>query len=258
MRLVMVWVFVGCGVGAAPALAQARPAQAKPRSVRPFVERGFITLNAGAQTAAPELTYRMGFEVNAEEGTVDARHPGRTGVLIDGEAGFRFRGRLGLALAASRATRSGDASVLAEIPHPFFDDRHRHVEGQAAGVSRTETAAHLQLYYDMQSRGAWRVRVFAGPSYFSAEQEIVTGVEAAEAFPFDTAEFRAATTSRAKGSGIGVHAGIDVTRMLTQRVGAGGLVRYARATLDLNAPGARRVSTEAGGVQAGAGLRVRF
>jgi hypothetical protein len=256
MRTLMVWVFVACV--AAPALAQARPTQAKPWPVGPFVERGFIALNAGAQAAAPDLTYRMGFEANVEEGTVDARHPGSTGVLVEGGAGFRFRGRLGLALAASRSTRSGDASVSAEVPHPFFDDRHRHVEGQAGGVGRTETAAHLQLYYDMQSRGAWRVRVFAGPSYFSADQEIVTGVEAAEAFPFDTAEFRAATTSRAKGSGIGVNAGVDVTRMLTPRVGAGALVRYTRATLDLNAPGSRRVSTEAGGVQAGAGLRIRF
>jgi hypothetical protein len=240
----------------APAVAQMRPAQAKPRPpLRPFVERGFITVSGGLQTAAA-LTYETAFEANTETGTIQARDSGRAGMLITGEAGFRFHGRLGLALAVTRSTRSGEAAVSAEIPHPFFDDRHRHVEGEAGGVSRTETAAHLQLYYDMRPRGSWRVRLFAGPSYFSAEQEIVTDVQAVEAFPFDTAEFRSATTTSAKGSGVGVHAGLDISRMMTRRLGIGGLVRYALASLDLNAPGSRRVSTDAGGLQTGAGVRI--
>ena len=103
-----------------------------------------------------------------------------------------------------------------------------------------------------------RGRLFGGPSYFTVEQEVVTGVEADEVYPFDTAEFRRATTARAKGSAVGFNAGLDFARMFGRRVGAGALVRYARASVDLDAPAARRVSTDGGGMQATIGMRVLF
>jgi hypothetical protein len=213
---------------------------------------------AAAQASAADLTDTVLFEANAETGTIDARYPGKTGVLADVTAGFRVRGRLGIAVGVSRSTSSGTASVSAEIPHPFFDNRDRHVDGDASGISRTETAVHGQLYYDLRPKGPWRLRVFAGPSYFNVEQEVVTSVEAAETFPFDAAEFRSASTARAKGTGIGFNGGVDVARMFSRRIGVGVLIRYARAGFDLNAPDSRRVSTDGGGLQAGGGVRILF
>ncbi len=238
--------------------AQPRPAPAKPRPVRPFVEHGFITLNATAQASAADLTDRVLFNTNAETGTIDARYPGKTAMLADVTAGFRVTGRLGIALGGSRASSSGSASVSADIPHPFFDNQHRQVEGTATGVSRTEIAAHLQLYYDLRPKGPWRIRVFAGPSYFDVEQEVITEIDAAETFPYDTASFRSAGTARAKGSGIGFNGGADIARMFTRRFGAGVLIRYARGRVDLDAPESRSVSTDGGGLQAGGGIRVLF
>lgn len=241
---------------AVPVSAQMRPTG--PPRPRPFVERGFITLGAAAQAAAANLRDQFSFESNAEAATVDASYPGRTGLLVEGAAGIRLRRSIGVAVAASRASRSGRASVTAALPHPFFDNRDRTVQGEADAISRTETAIHAQIYTDLRPRGRWRARLFAGPSYITVEQELVTEVRATETFPFDTAEFGSALTARADGSGIGFNAGVDLHRMLSRRVGAGVLVRYARANIDLNAPGARTVSTEGGGLQAGAGLRVLF
>jgi hypothetical protein len=102
------------------------------------------------------------------------------------------------------------------------------------------------------------VRLFAGPSYFTVEQEVVTGVETDEAYPFDTAEFRGATTRRAKGSAIGVNAGLEAARLFTRRVGIAGSVRYAAASIDLDADNTQSVSTTGGGLQAGLGLRILF
>ena len=254
MRLRTSWILFA--LTCVSAAAQAQPVQTSRPPVRPFVERGFVTMNAGAQGAAAELTDHVLFDVNAETGTIDARYPGRTGLLLEGGAGFRVRGRLGIALAVSSATRSGDSSVVAEIPHPFFDDRHRTVQANAGGISRTETAAHLQLYYDVRPRAGWRLRLFAGPSYFNVDQEIVTQVQAEEAFPFDTAEFRSAMTAHAKGSGPGFNAGVDLSRMFTRRIGLGALIQYAGASVDLNAPGSRTVSTDGGGMKAAGGIRI--
>lgn len=242
------------GTLATEAAAQAR----RPAAPRPFVERGFVIVGGGVQATAEDLTDRILFESNAETGSIDADYPGRTGVLADVTVGVRVRRQVGIAVGVSRAARNGRASVTAQIPHPFFDDQPRSVSGEAGAISRTETAVHGQLYYDMRPRGRWRVRLFGGPSYFSVEQEVVTGVEADEVYPFDTAEFRRATTARATGSAVGFNAGLDFARMFSRRVGAGALVRYSRASVDLDAPAARRVSTDGGGMQATIGMRVLF
>lgn len=100
--------------------------------------RGFFTLSAAAQAAANEITDRNTFEMNAETATVDTRYPSSTAVLFDGGIGYRLRGPMGAALAVSHGTSSGAAEVRASLPHPFFDDRDRIVEGEASDVSRTE------------------------------------------------------------------------------------------------------------------------
>lgn len=239
-----------------PAPPQTRAPQTRPP--RPFVEHGFLTLTAGPQVAPDEYSDRLSFEANAEEAVINAGYRGRTGVLFDGTVGFRVRRQFGLAVGVTRAARSGEASVSAEIPHPFFDDRHRTVEGVAPDVSRTETAVHLQVHYDLRPRGPWRIRLFAGPSFFSVEQELVTEVHADEAFPYDTAEFGSATTARADGSGVGFNGGVDLSRMFTRRLALTALLRYSQASIDLNASGSRTVSTDGGGLQAAAGLRLLF
>ena len=126
----------------------AGPAEAQVARRPAGAERGFITFDAVVQAAAGDLSDRLFFEANAETGTIEAQYPGRTGVGVDGGFGIRVRGRMGVAVAVSHAASSGVASVVAEVPHPFFDDRHRHVEGEAPDISRTETAVHLQLYYE--------------------------------------------------------------------------------------------------------------
>ena len=242
------------------ALALAAPAEAqqRPTSPRPFVERGFIGVTAGVQASPGELSDRVLFERYAEPGTIQADYPGTIGVLVDATAGIQVRGGTGVAIGVSQARRSGEARITAEIPHPFFDDPPRAVSGEASDVSRIETAIHGQLYYDMRRRGAWRVRLFAGPSYVHVDQETVTDVEVEEVYPFDTAEFRTAKTGRARGSAVGLNAGVDVARILTRRLGVSGLVRYTVARIDLDAPGSRSVSTDAGGLHAGLGLRILF
>lgn len=232
--------------------------QRRPAPPRLFVERGFVIVGGGVQATAADLSDRILFESNAETGSIEADYPGRTGVLVDVTAGMRVRRQVGIAVGVSRASRNGTAQVAAQIPHPFFDDQPRAVSGEAGAISRTETAVHGQLYYDMRPRGPWRVRLFGGPSYFDVEQEVVTGVEADEVYPFDTAVFRRATTARAKGSAVGFNAGLDFARMFNPRVGAGALVRYSRATVDLDAREGQRVATDGGGMQATIGLRLLF
>lgn len=220
--------------------------------------RGFITLTAAAQASPAELTDRIAPEINAETALIETRYPSRAAVVFDGGFGFRLKGRVGAAVTFSHGTSSGNAVVRASVPHPFFDDQDRPVEGDASGMSRTESAAHLQVFYELPVARRWAVRLFGGPSYIRLEQELVRNVTVEETFPYDTAVFQSAVTGAAKGSGIGFNVGADASWMFARRVGAGLLVRYARAGLELSAPDRATVSSDGGGVQAGAGIRFVF
>ena len=243
---------------AIPAAAQRPPAAAQRKpTAAPGIPRGFIALDAGVQTGS-SVTDQFVFTANAEAGSIEARYPSNAALLLGAGAGYRFWGRVGVAAAFSRSQRAGAVSVRAEVPHPILMDQDRVVEGEAPDLSRSENAAHLQLFYEMPPRGQWRARVFAGPSYVTVEQELVREVTVNESYPFDSATFRSALTGTADGSAVGFNLGADLTWMLGRRAGAGVLLRYVHAGIDLDAPESRTVSIDGGGLQAGVGLRFAF
>lgn len=248
---------------AAPAAAQRPSSPQKTAAQKPTAAakrvpgRGVIAISAGAQ-APSGFTDDFAFLANAEAGRIEADYPSKVPVLVDGSVGYRFWNRVGVAAGASLSSGKGSVAVRASVPHPLLLDNDRLVEGAAPGLSRTEAAAHLQLFYEMAPRGKWRARFFGGPSYFKVSQDLVGSVTVDETYPFDTATFRSAVTDTADGSAIGFNVGADITRMFSRRAGGGLLVRYAGASVDLNAPDSRNVSTDAGGLQVGAGLRFMF
>lgn len=247
-------------VAAGPVAAQpAAPTAQKPVArVAREPGRGFVAINAGVQAGPSSVTDEFTFTANAEAGRIEATYPAMTPWLLDASVGYRFWGRFGIAVGGSRVSSTETAFVRASVPHPLLIDHDREVEGESPDATRTESAAHLQLFYEMVPKGKWRGRFFGGPSYFTTQQDRVRDVTVDDIYPFDTATFRSALTGQADGSGFGINAGVDLSWMFSRRAGAGLLVRYARAGIDLNAPDSRRVSTDGGGLQAGAGLRLLF
>ena len=118
-------------------------------------------------------------------------------------------------------------------------------------------ATHLQVFWVREHR-KWRTRVLGGLTYFKVDQDVVTAVSVNETYPYDTAEFRSATTARGSGSGIGFNAGVDLAWMHRPQFGFGGAIRYTRGSVDLDVAGGGNVSTDAGGAQAVAGVRIAF
>jgi hypothetical protein len=102
------------------------------------------------------------------------------------------------------------------------------------------------------------VIAFAGPSRISVEQTFVTDVQYTQTFPFDTATFSRATTRRSSASAAGFNGGADVIWMFARRFGVGGLVQYSAAQVREDVGNNRSLTVDAGGIQAGAGLRMVF
>jgi len=235
------------------ALATAVAPAARAQSTAP---RGLVTINAGLQSPSQTFTDSFTFEVNVEDASVRTDYEITSGPFFDGGFSVRLFGPIGAGVAFSRFSRTGTASVAATIPHPFFFDRDRDIAGEA-DVKRNETTVHAQLAAFLPAGDRVLVVLSAGPSFFTVEQGVVTGVAYDESYPFDEATFRSATVRLERERKVGFNAGADVTIRLGRSFGVGGMIRYAATTVDLTIDD-RTLSLDAGGLQAGGGIRIVF
>ena len=86
---------------------------------------------------------------------------------------------------------------------------------------------------------------------------LVSGFSWKDEYPYDQATLVSTQTASGHASALGFHAGGDVAFFFGPGVGVGGSVQVSGATLKLTA-GNAQATINAGGVQAGGGLRVRF
>jgi len=220
-------------------------------------DRIVIGVNAGVQTGAAQITDHFEFESNVETATVDVDYPTGAAVLIDGSMTLRLWHHVGVGVAASKTTQNGSANVDARIPHPLFFQQPRTVAGSQSGVGDTQTGIHFQLSYAIPATRHLTITLSGGPSYLHVSQDVVTDIKYSESYPYDVATFTSAPTEQVSAGALGFNVGGDVAWMFTRAFGIGGLVRYTRATVDLESSD-RTISMDAGGVQAGGGIRLVF
>jgi hypothetical protein len=220
-------------------------------------ERIWISVNGGAQTAGSGFSDTVELPVYTETASIKTDYPSKAGALADGSVGIRLAGGFGAGVAVSQSSASASASIDASIPHPLYDNQFRSVQGSTS-VSHNELGVHLQLAYMVRVSERVRAVISAGPSWLTVEQTFVSDITYAEQYPYDTATFSAAKTHRASNTATGFNVGGDVAWMFTPRIGVGGIVRYTHATAHETVTAGHTVSVDAGGVQAGGGIRVAF
>jgi hypothetical protein len=238
-------------------LALALLSCARVADAQTWSERVWAGLNGGVQTSSPSLSDSFEVQQFVETGSVHVDYPKQSSSLFEGSVGVRVWKRLGVGVAVSEATSRSSASVTAQIPHPFFFNRLRSIDG-TADTERDELGTHIQIAYLANVGKRIRLILSGGPSVIRVEQTFVTDVKFSQEYPYDTATFTGATTRRSSASKTGFNAGADVLWMFSRQIGAGGLVRFTRATVDEDAGNGRTVSVDAGGLQVGAGVRFLF
>jgi hypothetical protein len=234
-------------------LGTPRPAAAQAPA---WPERIWFSVSGGVQPAVNSFDDRFDVPLYTETERVTIDYPVTGGALIAASAGYRVWKQLAVGIGVTRYNRGADASVTATVPHPFFDNQFRHVEGNVP-ATRNEVGAHLLVGWMLPLSGRVRLLLTAGPSALSVTQTLVTAIEVTEVYPYDTASFKSATTTDRSVTAAGFNAGADLFWMFSRNVGAGGLVQITRATAKLPA-GDRTISVDAGGAQVGAGLRFVF
>jgi hypothetical protein len=234
---------------------------AAPRAVgaQPAEREGRLLFGAtgGFQATQSEFTDRFTIDRHAESGSLDANYEVRRAASFDGSLGVRLWRRLGAGVAVSRFQDSIDVPLAARVPHPFFFDRHRSVEGIAGGLRRTETGIHMQAMFLLPVARRLHVVLSGGPSVFVVEQRLVSDVVYIEEYPYDVAAFGGSAVQTAHEHAFGFNAGLDAIVPIARHLGVAGGLRFARAAVSLPSVG-DPIDAHAGGLQLGAGLRVFF
>jgi len=221
-------------------------------------QRGYFSVNAGYQAATNSFTRTWSLPSYLETESVNAGYSVKPGVLIDVSGGVRLWGDLSVGIAVSRYSRADLASLSASIPHPLYYDQPRSFQGTAAGPRRTEMAVHAQAMWAFAAAPKVQVGVFGGPSFFSVKQVFITAVNFAEVYPYDTVTVASTPTESQSASKTGFNVGGDVTCLVYGQIGVGGLVRFSRVSVGFKTQDGAALLLKAGGLQVGAGIRIRF
>ena len=219
---------------------------------------GFIHINGGQERADRIVANTLHVDIYDETATYDATMTTTGGTVVDAWAGVRVVGNLGVGIGVTVLDGRGAIALDGSVPSPLFRGRHRTLSHEQGGVNHQQFGFHIPVVYMMPLSERVHVAVLAGPSLFRLRHDALSAVSLGdEVPPYDMVSLTGLTTTAENGTGIGYHAGLDVTYLFTRWLGVGLLVRYMDGMVALEMPGGQK-SISAGGTQASAGLRFRF
>jgi hypothetical protein len=246
-RIIVMMVFVAAADGVVRA-----------QTASPSLERGYAAISVDYQASSSSFRGGLSFPSFLETETVTSTYTVASTPGFDIAGGVRIWRHLAVGANATRFAKGTGAAVTATVPHPFFFNKAREVNGEAGGVRHEEIAVHVQAAWIVPIAERWLLTLFGGPSAFNVTQSLVSDIAINESYPYDSATFASATLQKTTKTRIGGHAGADVTLMLSRRIGVGGTLRFSRATFKFGTDHGQTVTVDAGGPQVGAGVRFRF
>jgi len=233
----------------------AAPAAAQTRSSSEWFR---LVIDGGANVNPQSFSQDFTLTKNAESTPVTVDMKRATGGFIEAGARVRVAGSLWIGAVGFASSSTADGTLTAQVPHPFYFDQRRDISGDLTSLSHSESGAHVELAYAIQTGSSPEIQIFGGPSYFSVKQTLVTDFTYTDSFPYDTARFESATTTEASDGAFGFNVGGEVTWRLGRSLLVGGLVRYSLANVTLSPSSGNDVDMDAGGIDIGAAVRVGF
>ena len=246
-----------------PAQAQDKPqdtgqdkTQTKPSEAWwKFDGRASVYVNFGAQTGSGDITQTFTPTIYDEPASINIAQSYESGGLIDVGGSYMVYEDFGVGVSYSHTAGDGNAAIAAQIPNPAHFNDLRSASATASGLEHKEDAVHVSALYRFAATPKIDVTVGLGPTFFSVKQDLVPTVDVTEAAggPVITP-----AVVKASDSAVGVNISADATYMITDMIGAGLLLRYAKSTAEVSAADSQSVDVRAGGFQIAVGVRVRF
>jgi hypothetical protein len=216
-----------------------------------WTDKGYVSVTVGGQAGSHTLTTEPDFTLYEETGTLATSQKVGGGAFVDVGGGYKVWHNLVLGLSFSHVGSTSDAVIAAQVPDPVVFDRPRAITTTLSDASYSENALHFSAVWMVPVTDKIDVGIAAGPSLFMIKQDLATGLNVTEPGP----TVSSVISSDTKKTVAGFHAGVDVTYLLTKKVGAGLLARYTVGSVDF---AGSTDSLTLGGFQFGVGLRYRF
>jgi opacity protein-like surface antigen len=222
----------------------------------------FAAANVSFQAADHDATDETAFPLYRETAVF------ATGYDLGSSAGFELSGgvyvwnNVGVGIAYTRFGGGGDARIRASLPHPVRFDQPRAAEADTQ-ADHVEHGIHVSALWTVPVPRVRLLReldltVSLGPSIYSARQDVVSEIVPTErGEPFTAVDITGLTIDGQSETALGFHVGADAVYMVTERLGAGVALRYSAATAAFSG-GRGDLDVDLGGVQLGAGVRIRF
>jgi hypothetical protein len=130
------------------------------------------------------------------------------------------------------------------------------------GLERREIGIHIQGLYALPLTAKTRLMLAAGPSIFTARDDLVRSIEFENLPGFTGVKFDQAQVVTLEKTVVGFNVGANVIWAVASHFGISAVTRYSRAQLMFD-PGSeanvnRSIELHAGGLQIGGGIRVFF
>ncbi|HXE79219.1 MAG TPA: SH3 domain-containing protein [Vicinamibacterales bacterium] len=251
---------------AAPMLPKAGPEAPQKPGRRPA--RAWIDVNGGVALAGDGDYASSGTRViSGQTATfrVDYHLPAGPAFEIGG--GVMATPLVGIGATLDIATHEDVAALSIDIPHPVLAGVHAAADGRTSReLRRRENSLHIHGTVVFEPSRELRTRLFAGSTYFRVEQDVVSEIryspQLLSSDPPTDVDITSASIVRIpsdEAGGWGVHVGADASWFFRDGLGIGGVLRYSRGTVEIQDPLVNGTAELAvGGLQAAAGLRVRF
>jgi hypothetical protein len=210
----------------------------------------FVNVNAGIQEGPQRLSLAVPVEIFGSSGTLRVDDSGVGGGLFDVSGGVRGRGfafGVGYSRTSSDTAYDFTAGTNPASPGSFT----RSVNGITPELEHSERTVYVFAALTRRVTRRFDFMLSGGPSFISVRQGMPSGV---------TLDERGSTvlhvdTTTVDDSAIGFHAALDFNYLFHKRIGIGALARYTWGSITL--PDSTDDMT-LGGLQVGAGLRLRF
>jgi len=221
--------------------------------------RGSISVNVGGQLQSQTFSSVSTPTIYGETAQISVPYEVKSGLLFDISGTARVWRKLGVGLGYSRISNTSQSTVTAQIPNPLFVNSPRTATASSGDLSHTESALHLLFSWPFTLSPKFEAAVVVGPSFISISQDLVSSITPVESgAPFTTVTIGSVALNSASKWATGVNAGVDLTYLVTPKIGAGVILRYVGASADLDTGSGTTVSVDAGGTQIAAGVRYRF
>ena len=241
--------------------ADARPAKTSVLSrFRGHVKRLRVHVNGGAQVTSHDMVAQGAFPLYLESATFEVRGETGSGGVFDVGAAYPLRsrfvgGELFGGLSYSRVGGDVGGPLTGQVPHPLIFDSPRPISGSVSGLDHVEHAIHFQAVWLHPISNRIEIALSAGPTLFIVSQDLVSAISLTEAG--SSVSLAGTTIQNVNDNAAGFNVGMDGSYRLTRRLAVGAFVRYAGGSVDLPAASGN-VPLDVGGVQVGAGVRLRF